>query len=119
MNRRDFLRSAGVISAGLALPRVTRLFAGSPASAGWRTFDLTTRVEILKPSGTTRIWLPVGLISETPFQRTLANTYHAEGGVARMIGSKRTRWESSLQNFRQGQNPSLRSPAASPRGISR
>src|SRR3989475_846297 len=88
MNRRDFLRSAGVISAGLALPRVTRLFAGSPASAGWRTFDLTTRVEILKPSGTTRIWLPVGLISDTPFQRTLANTYHAEGGVARMIGSK-------------------------------
>jgi len=88
MNRRDFLRSAGVISAGLALPKVTRLFAESPASAGWRTFDLTTRVEILKPSGTTRIWLPAGLLSETPFQRTLANTFHAEGGAAKLIESK-------------------------------
>ncbi len=27
MKRRDFLRSAGVVSAGLALPKVTRLFA--------------------------------------------------------------------------------------------
>src|SRR6266581_1913039 len=88
MHRRDFLRSAGVVSAGLALPKVTRLFAESPASAGWRTFDLTTRVEILKPSGTTRIWLPAGLLSETPFQKTLSNTFRAEGGAARMIESK-------------------------------
>src|SRR5690242_3179293 len=88
MNRRDFLSSAGVISAGLAIPGATRLLAEAAASSSWRTFDLTTRVEILKPSGTTRIWLPAGLITETPFQKTLANTYHAEGGVARMVGSK-------------------------------
>jgi transglutaminase-like putative cysteine protease len=88
MNRRDFLRSAGVVSAGLALPGATRLFAQGPNSAGRRTFDLTTRVEVLKPSGTTRIWLPAGIISETPFQKTLSNTYHADGGAARMTGSK-------------------------------
>ena len=88
MKRRDFLRTAGVVSAGLAIPGARRLLADGPATAGWRTFDLTTRVEVLKPSGPTRIWLPAGLISDTPFQKTLANTYEAVGGAAKMGGSK-------------------------------
>ena len=87
MRRRDFLRSAGVVSAGLAIPGATRLFAQAPATAGWRTFDLTTRVEILKPSGTARIWLPAGLTAETPFQKTLSNSFHAEGGITKLIES--------------------------------
>ena len=88
MKRRDFLRSAGAVSAGLAFPGARRVFAQNPNPAGWRTFDLITRVEVLKPSGITRVWLPAGLISDTPFQKTLANTYYAEGGAARMSGSK-------------------------------
>jgi len=88
MRRRDFLRSAGLVSASLAFPGARILFAEEASSSGWHTFDLTTRVEVLKPAGTTRIWLPAALISETPFQKTLVNTYHADGGVARMIGSK-------------------------------
>jgi transglutaminase-like putative cysteine protease len=62
-------------------------------------------VEVLKPSGTTRIWLPAGLISETPFQRTLANTYHAEGGVARMIGSQADALGIVAAEFRAGVKP--------------
>ena len=60
----------------------------SPASArlraddGWRTFEVTTRVEILKPSGATRVWLPAVLIRETPFQKTLSNEFSAESGTA-------------------------------------
>jgi transglutaminase-like putative cysteine protease len=88
MKRRDFLRSAGIISAGMVFPRAARLLSEDPAPSGWRTFELTTRVEVLKPSGTTRIWLPAGLITETPYQRTLSNSYHADGGGARMTGSK-------------------------------
>jgi transglutaminase-like putative cysteine protease len=88
MERRDFLRSVAVISASLAFPEASILFAEDVGSGGWRTFELTTRVEILKPTGRTRIWLPTGLTSETSFQRTLANTYHAEGGAPRMTGSK-------------------------------
>lgn len=88
MKRRDFLRSAGVISAGMAFPKAARLLADEANSTDWRTFELNTRVEILKPSGETRVWLPAGLIGETPFQRTLSNSYRAEGGVARMTGNK-------------------------------
>jgi transglutaminase-like putative cysteine protease len=85
MDRRDFLRSAGIAAAGLALPR--RSFAGAeaPAGPGWRTFDVTTRVEVLHPSGATRIWVPAALTAETPFQKTLANTFEATGGKARLV----------------------------------
>jgi len=85
MHRRDFLRSAGVAAAGLALPRRGRLFPWSTTPDGWRTFEVTTHVEVLKPSGTTRVWVPAALVSETPYQKTLANTFDASGGSARMV----------------------------------
>ncbi len=88
MDRRDFLKSAAVVSAGLALPKAGLLFAESTAPIGWRTFEVTTHVEILKPSATTRVWIPAALISNTPFQKTLSNTFHADGGTARMLKNK-------------------------------
>ena len=88
MNRRDFLRSVGIASASLALPGTERLIAESAMPRHWRTFEVTTRVEVLNSSGATRMWLPAALIGETPFQRTLANHFHAEGGVAKMVESK-------------------------------
>ena len=88
MNRRDFLRSVGIASASLALPGTGRLIAESAMPGHWRTFEVTTRVEVLNSSGAARVWLPAALIGETPFQRTLANHFHAEGGVAKMVESK-------------------------------
>lgn len=88
MNRRDFLRSAGVVSAGLALTRAERLFARGVDSGRWRTFEVTTRAEVLRPSGATLVWLPAALIRETPYQKTLSNRFTAEGGTAELVESK-------------------------------
>jgi len=88
MNRRDFLRSTGVFSASLAFAKAGRIFAGDATVNQWRTFEVTTRVEVLKTSGTTRIWLPAPLISETPFQKTLSATFQPDGGTAKIIESK-------------------------------
>jgi len=87
MDRRDFLRSAGVVSASLAFPKAARLLALGEAP-GWRTFEVTTRVEVLKPSGTTLVWLPAALIRETPYQKTFSNDFHAEGGTAEIVERK-------------------------------
>ena len=84
MKRRDFLRSTGVFSASLAFAKAGRIFARDTAADRWRTFEVTTRVEVLKPSGTTRIWLPTALIIETPFQRKLSADAHAEAGKIKM-----------------------------------
>jgi hypothetical protein len=85
LNRRTFLRSAGLASASLAFPGTKRLLADRATSASWRTFEVTTRVEVLKSSGTTRVWLPAPLVSDTPFQKTISSTFRAGGGSARMV----------------------------------
>jgi transglutaminase-like putative cysteine protease len=80
MDRRKFLQSAGVLSASIALPKAARALAfGVPSGDPWRTFEITTRVEVLKPAGMTRVWLPTALIRDTAFQRTLSNDFRAEG----------------------------------------
>jgi len=88
MKRRDFLRNTGTMCAGLAFSRAIPLFADTPVPAAWRTFEVTTRVEVLKPAGATHIWLPAALIRNTPFQKTLANKFTAEGGSAKLTESK-------------------------------
>jgi transglutaminase-like putative cysteine protease len=86
MNRRDFLRSAGALSAGFVLPSAGRFMAVGEYPR-WRTFEVTTRIEVLNPSGPTRVWAPTALIRNTPYQRTLANLFAAEGGIARLVKS--------------------------------
>jgi len=88
MNRRNFLQSGGIVSVSLAFAKAGRLLSQVTTADRWRTFQVTTCVEVLKPSGTTRIWVPAALISETPFQKTLANTFNSEGGTARLVESK-------------------------------
>jgi transglutaminase-like putative cysteine protease len=105
MNRRDFLRSTGVFSASLTFARAGRLFAKS--TTDWRTFEVTTRVEVLKTSGTTRIWLPAPLISQMPFQKTLSATFHAEGGTAKTIENNPDALGIIVAEFPSGVKPVL------------
>jgi transglutaminase-like putative cysteine protease len=87
MNRRAFLRATGVASATLAVPSLPTAFAQQPAAPvpdGWRVYEVNTRVEILKPAGVTRVWLPTPLLVDAPYIKNLSNTYQAEGGSAGM-----------------------------------
>jgi transglutaminase-like putative cysteine protease len=89
MNRRNFLQSTGAICAGLAVSKSIPVFADALRSGeGWRNFEVTTRVEVLKPSGVTHIWLPAALIRDTPFQRTHANKFSAKDGTAKLSKDK-------------------------------
>jgi transglutaminase-like putative cysteine protease len=83
MRRREFLRSAAFTAAGMAWSRSSSSRTQS-SPPRWRTFEITTRVEILQSSPTTRVWLPTPL-PDAPYQRTLGDTYHAVGGRAVMI----------------------------------
>jgi transglutaminase-like putative cysteine protease len=87
MNRRDFLQSGSIASLSLAFAKARRWVPDVTTLDGWRTFQITTRVQVLKTFGTTRIWVPAALIRETPFQKTLANTFSCEGGNAKMVES--------------------------------
>jgi transglutaminase-like putative cysteine protease len=92
MNRRDFLWTASIASAGLAFPRTIGRFApglDQTSGAGWRTFEVTTTVEVMKQVGPTRVWLPAALLRDTPYQKTLSNEFRAEGGTAEMVAASR------------------------------
>ena len=105
MNRREFLTYAGGAAVGVALSGADRTSARGSTRDSWRTFEVITRVEILKPSGPTRIWLPAALPLDTPFQRTLANEFKAEEAGPSWLVAKRMLSESSRPNFRLEPSP--------------
>ena len=89
MDRRQFIRTSAVTAAAASLPGLPALAQApaAPASVdtmkvpgGWRAFEVTTRVEVQKPAGVTRIWLPTPLATDTPYQRGMGNIWSAESG---------------------------------------
>lgn len=85
MERRTFLKTALVPAAGaiLGVPGIARR-AGA-AAGGWRTFEVTTRVEVAEPSGVTRVWVPVPLMADTDYQRRMGDTWKGNAAVARVL----------------------------------
>ena len=90
-----------------ALLKPGHLFAESAKAGGWRTFEVTTRVEVLKPLGPTRIWVPAALASPTPYQKTLANTFQCEGGTAKLIAGQADAMGIVAAEFPSGAKPAL------------
>lgn len=79
MDRRSFLKNSALVPAAAALtglPRLATAFTPGP----WRVFEVTTQAEIVGPAGVTRIWLPVPLTADTPYQKSLGNNWNADGG---------------------------------------
>ncbi|MGH8858833.1 MAG: twin-arginine translocation signal domain-containing protein, partial [Polaromonas sp.] len=84
--RRTFLKNsaaAAVATVSAAWPSlnfaqtpVRRDFA--PQSGGWRTFEVTTRVDIVKPEGVTRLWLPIPSVN-SDYQRSLESSFSSNG----------------------------------------
>src|SRR5260370_8188886 len=107
MKRRDFLRSTGIASASLVFPNAGRLFVEGATSGSWRTLEVRTRVEVLKPEGATRIWLPAALSSDTPFQRPLSNGVSTEGGTANIVEDRADALGIIAAEFPAGVKPAL------------
>jgi transglutaminase-like putative cysteine protease len=82
MDRRTFLKTGAAVPAA-ALSGVPRFaFADAAGGGQWRVFEVTTQAEILKPSGVTRVWLPVPLPADTGYQKNLGSRWTADGGTA-------------------------------------
>jgi transglutaminase-like putative cysteine protease len=102
-SRRSFLKGA----ASLAVAGSSNLRAQGKDTAPWRTFEIITRVELVKPSGATRVWVPGAVLGETPYQRTLANTFECEGGSAKKVQQKDDSLEFIAAEFPQDAKPVL------------
>ena len=121
MRRREFLVKAGMTTAGLAsakwilsgpgraLAEPAEMARGAgEAAAPWRAFELTTKIEVLKPVGVTRIWMPAALQTETAYQKTLGNTFAAgEGGTAKLVQGKSDALAFIAAEYPEGVKPTL------------
>lgn len=64
IDRRTFLASSAAAGAASLAPwgaKADAIFA--PAPGGWRTFEVTTRIEILMPEGATQAWVPLAAMN--------------------------------------------------------
>jgi transglutaminase-like putative cysteine protease len=74
MDRRRFLLSSAALSAVAALPRgASAEVAFAPTPGAWRSFEITTRVEIAKPQGMSQAWLPLPSVSQAEWIRPIGN----------------------------------------------
>ncbi len=89
--RRTFLKNAVATGIATSLPAIAFAQGGASAPArrfaprpgDWRTFEVTTRVEILMPQGATRAWLPIPCV-DSDYQRSLESSYTSNGQTQRL-----------------------------------
>jgi transglutaminase-like putative cysteine protease len=79
MNRRNFLKS----STAAALAQYVPLSMAS--TAGWRTFEALTRVEIRDAFGIARAWVPLPLEVDNEWQKTLGNSWSGNASRAEVM----------------------------------
>lgn len=70
MDRRNFIKTGFALPAAAALPWREALAQGD---AKWRTFEVTTRVHVLKPRGVSRTWLPLPMMDDSDWHRSGGN----------------------------------------------
>src|SRR5262249_54873945 len=59
------------------------------ADAKWRTFEVVTRVEPLTPSGVTRAWVPVPLMTETDYFKRQSDTWKGNAATSNLVRDER------------------------------
>ena len=85
MERRAFLRTATLASAAAALARVPVVGANTTGAERWRSFEITTRVEIINPAGMTRAWVPLPLVQDTDYHKSLGQTWGGNAGSVQVV----------------------------------
>ena len=78
MNRRSFLQSTAAAAAAQALP----WRSAHAAIEGWRGYEITTRVEIMRPKGVSRAWIPLPAVENGTWHQVIGNSW--KGNAARM-----------------------------------
>jgi transglutaminase-like putative cysteine protease len=85
MDRRSFIKTTAGFPVAALLSSVPSFGWAAAAGAGWRTFEVTTHVEILFPVGVTRVWLPVPMTIDTDYQKSFGNSWVADNATISLV----------------------------------
>src|SRR2546421_12041661 len=80
MKRREFLRGGAALTAVAALPHSALAQTPfAPRPDAWRKFEVTTRVEIVKPAGKMQVWLPLPAVAQPGWVGTPGHQRRGKG----------------------------------------
>jgi len=84
MKRRTFLHAGAAASLLGTLPRFARAAGFDPRPGPWRYFDVTTRVDVRRPSGSTRVWVPLPSLNGD-FQHVIGNSWSGDASGIKAV----------------------------------
>ena len=85
MKRRTFLQAAAAAPLAAALPSAwAQQLAFDPKPGAWKGYEVVTRVEVLKPAGITRVWIPLPSV-DGDYQKTGSNSWTGNAPAARVV----------------------------------
>ncbi|MEO8751837.1 MAG: transglutaminase domain-containing protein [Casimicrobiaceae bacterium] len=86
MKRRTFIGAslAAPLIAQLSTPAFAQERSYTPVPKGWRTFEVSTRVEIPNAGGVTQAWVPIPGV-DTQWQRSLESTWSGTAQHAAIV----------------------------------
>jgi transglutaminase-like putative cysteine protease len=91
MDRRRFLATAGapaVMALGLPGRARAQHKPFNPTPGTWRSFEVTTRVEVARAGGGTRVWIPVPSV-DAAYQQTLDNQWTGNARATRLVADRK------------------------------
>jgi transglutaminase-like putative cysteine protease len=80
LHRRNLLKAGMAASVVMGLPRAASAqteFAPRPGE--WRSFAVTSQVEIARPNGQTKVWVPLASVNESDWFRSLGSEWRGNG----------------------------------------
>jgi transglutaminase-like putative cysteine protease len=89
LHRREFLKSAVAASAALTLPRAASAQTEfDPHPAQWRSYAVTSRIEVARPTGKLRAWIPLPSVNEADWSRSLGSEWTGNA-VTAVVGDQK------------------------------
>jgi len=87
MKRRDFIKFGSTLpfaASAFSRPAFAQHKPFEPRPGQWRTFEVTTKVEVLRPEGATRVWLPLPSI-DSDYQKSLESKWVAPNAKGTVV----------------------------------
>jgi transglutaminase-like putative cysteine protease len=85
MKRRNFLQATLALPALAVMPSAVRETVAAEQPVGWRSFEITTKVEILNPTGVSRAWVPLPLTMKTDWHSPMGNQWGGNADRAEVV----------------------------------
>lgn len=90
MSRRSLLKSCVAVTGTALLPNAVRARQEfDPRPGPWRTYEVVTRVELRRPTGTTRVWVPLPSMDEPSWVASLGEHFTGNYSAARVVSDGR------------------------------